>query len=111
MLDPRSATGLAALSYPAPHGLLSRPTGCGDRVEGSFWPEGVGFMRDLGCGLWGLVLPRAAVKRGAVLDEPLASRRAPRPLRPARRTSIPAPHQMYPNTGGKAITTIAAHTA
>jgi hypothetical protein len=31
--------------------------------------------------------------------------------RPVRRTGRSAPYQMYPNTGGKTITTIAAHTA
>ena len=31
--------------------------------------------------------------------------------RPVRRTGLSAPSQMYPNTGGKTITTIAAQTA
>ena len=44
-------------------------------------------------------------------DELLASRRASQTRRPMRRTGIPAPCQMYPNTGGKMITTIAAHAA
>jgi hypothetical protein len=30
---------------------------------------------------------------------------------PVRRTGISAPSQMYPNTGGNTITTIAAHAA
>jgi hypothetical protein len=44
-------------------------------------------------------------------DELLASRRASQTRRPMRRTVISAPCQMYPNTGGKMITTIAAHAA
>ena len=48
---------------------------------------------------------------GARADVLLASRRAPQPRRPVRRTGISAPCQMYPNIGGKTITTIAAHTA
>lgn len=33
------------------------------------------------------------------------------PRKPVRKTGVSAPDQMYPNTGGNAITTIAAHMA